>query len=582
MLIKNNGTNPITMNLRDGSSYVLQPGVPTSVPDATTTMIDDSSVLIALFNAGTLVAYTDSGSAYPGFPTSVNVSDVDASKVYPMTYKGGTLSPDSLAALAGSGVATVIDASIAAAAASNSVINKPWSKAPSWAPNTNYYQGTVVRGIGAGNTENLYVNCATGVSAASTGPTGRGSAGIIDNTCAWLFIGTGVADSTVPLWSTVTPAASTDVMDGYLAIVTNATLATLGLTRYYEMAYTNSVARITGGVLTNTGGRIDVQAPNMGTLASPSRPASAKRWCAHMHTDSRKWLAIYPEGAIYPSRIAIEVNGRMLTEGQIGVGTTTASGAYLLDMSRFPAGTKDIRVYGLGEIRSSVFRVYVADDELLWKPSTRNNLVLAWEADSIGQGGGLGPTLITEWVESLVCRQLGIESWYNNAIGSTGAISTGLPAGTRTTYLDRLDDLVAVNPDIIVIGGFHNDVGYTQDQQRTAFLTYLRAVRAKATKATIFLTGAQSLQGESLVDGAGTLYQLELNTKWAFDQFADSNSCFIPLLTRADKFPNVSTNGWFYQNGGAAPFNDGHPVPRYYRSFAQIVVEAIKAWFATH
>lgn len=87
MLIKNNGTTSITMNLRDGSSYVLLPGVPTSVPDAATTMIDDSAVLISLFNAGTLTVTTDAGGAFSGFPTTVNATDSAVGKLLPVRAK---------------------------------------------------------------------------------------------------------------------------------------------------------------------------------------------------------------------------------------------------------------------------------------------------------------------------------------------------------------------------------------------------------------------------------------------------------------------------------------------------------------
>lgn len=80
MLITNNGAQSITMNLRDGRSYVLTPGVPVRVPDAATTMIDDSAYLIGLFNAGTLTVTTDAGGAFAGFPTTVNAADSAAGK----------------------------------------------------------------------------------------------------------------------------------------------------------------------------------------------------------------------------------------------------------------------------------------------------------------------------------------------------------------------------------------------------------------------------------------------------------------------------------------------------------------------
>ncbi len=75
MLIANTGQSLVIMNLRTGEQVQLPPGQRTSLADSKIQYIDDSAVLIALFNAGVLVAYTDAGAAYPGFPTSANPED---------------------------------------------------------------------------------------------------------------------------------------------------------------------------------------------------------------------------------------------------------------------------------------------------------------------------------------------------------------------------------------------------------------------------------------------------------------------------------------------------------------------------
>ena len=127
MLIKNNGTNPITMNLRDGSSYVLQPGVPTSVPDAATTMIDDSPVLIALFNAGTLTVTTDAGGAFSGFPTVVNSTDSAAGKLLTVHAKVGAYGSRTLVDSTGASVGgnSTIGSRIAPVSSGSIVANLP-------------------------------------------------------------------------------------------------------------------------------------------------------------------------------------------------------------------------------------------------------------------------------------------------------------------------------------------------------------------------------------------------------------------------------------------------------------------------
>jgi hypothetical protein len=93
MLITNNGAQSFTLNLRDGSSYVLKPGIATAVPDAKASMIDDSPQVIAMIVAGTLGVTTDAGGAYTGL-TSVNSSDAGDGRLMPARVKntGGTLS----------------------------------------------------------------------------------------------------------------------------------------------------------------------------------------------------------------------------------------------------------------------------------------------------------------------------------------------------------------------------------------------------------------------------------------------------------------------------------------------------------
>lgn len=75
MLIANTGQSLVIMNLRTGEQVQLPPGQMTPVLDSKIPFIDDSFVLISLFNAGVLVAYTDAGAAYPGFPTTANPAD---------------------------------------------------------------------------------------------------------------------------------------------------------------------------------------------------------------------------------------------------------------------------------------------------------------------------------------------------------------------------------------------------------------------------------------------------------------------------------------------------------------------------
>ena len=100
MLIANTGQSLVVMNLRTGEQVQLPPGQLTPVADSKIRFIDDSAVLIALFNSGLLVAYTDAGASYPGFPTIAYPGDskvippVDADYAAAVVSAAGSAIPD--------------------------------------------------------------------------------------------------------------------------------------------------------------------------------------------------------------------------------------------------------------------------------------------------------------------------------------------------------------------------------------------------------------------------------------------------------------------------------------------------------
>lgn len=473
----------------------------------------------------------------------------------------------------------IMRALITAASVSNPVIARPYAAAPSWMASTAYVTGQTVRGIGAGNTDNVYLCALGGTSAASGGPTGTGAAGIVDNTARWIYIGKGTASESVPLYSSVTPTASTDVMDGYTAVVPDSSRPALGLTKQYNNLITDNIARFTGGIPYSEGGRISLRGPLTGTLASQTYSSSAERYCWHIKTDCRKWLFVLPTSH-NKNTLHIEVNGRPLTEGNYCAASVVSGGGLLLDMSRFGSGAKDVRVYDRNLMRESMHRLFVSADENIWTPSPASNILMAFEGDSITQTGGFGAEISGYLIEQLICKQLGIERWFNNAIGGTGVTSNA--NGNATTYIERLPGIVQHTPDILLIGGFHNEADRDPTLRKAAMLAYFRAVRAALPNCTVFVTGNQLLGTTQPVDsGAANHLQCELDALEMFNQWADPNSMFIPLVSRSYRFPgSVAADTWFYLYGGAAPFNDSHPCPRYYPAYADLIVQSIKQFFA--
>lgn len=471
-----------------------------------------------------------------------------------------------------------IRASIASAATRNPVIEDPWTTPPPWTPSTAYYRGQCVTGIGAGNTNNLYHCSVAGTSAASGGPINRILADQDDGGAKWMYAGPkrqGV--SSYPFYSSVTPAVPTDEMTGFFATITDAVRTTLGLTRLYQNTFAAKPVRVTGGELYDYFGFIGVYG-SPGTANPDVRDSAGASWCMHFRTNAKRYIALQQNGGFVPNRnFYIEVNGRPIIE--YAAVYNNSAGNLLLDLSFFGPGPKDIKIYSGFFFEQSFATIAVENDAMIWPGQPRNGLTLCVEGTSIEQGGGSDTRPNGDELANLLARLLGIDDWYNNAVGASGCISTN--GGTRTNYGQRLKHVVNRNPDIFVIGGFHNDNQFLRSERRAKFLEYLQQVRAALPNCTIVVTGNSILMDEPLTTVLeDTQYQCEVDGKFAFDQFADANSVFIPLLTAAQPFPvSTSNNTWFFSSpqGGN---NNGHPTFRYYRSVAQRIADGIRQFYA--
>ena len=78
--------------------------------------------------------------------------------------------------------------------------------------------------------------------------------------------------------------------------------------------------------------------------------------------------------------------------------------------------------------------------------------------DSYTAGFGLDSPLADSWA-ALLGKSMGAEV-VTSAVGGTGFAATGLLP--RMTFADRLDDLLATNPDIVIVQGGQNDTAYPQ------------------------------------------------------------------------------------------------------------------------
>jgi hypothetical protein len=474
---------------------------------------------------------------------------------------------------------------IEAAYRSNALIEPAIAPAPVWAASTTYMNGSTVRSIVAGSTSNLYMYVGTttaasvngGVSAASGGPSGIGPALISDGTCVWMYVGAANASGTKLLYSTVTPTSSTDVMDGFLAYANTNNLAAMGMVAT-QLTAAAPLVNLTQCVLTSP---ITAKSKNAGTLAAPSYPSSSIKYCARFVTNAGKWIGFVAQNSVYQYSNTIrhiKVNGRFL--GDVSAlaytGATINPGMILLDLSSFPAGDKVIEVFGSDSFIAPMWKIAVRADEFVYPLDLPNNLKIAIEGDSVGD---MSATSAHDYRNSrtdiALGELLGCQNVFNNCIGGTGMISTN--GGTKTNWIDRLADVVLFKPDLLIIYGGHNDVGYTQADISSYFAAYSSAVRAALPECTICVVGGTLLASESVSSQLAN----EQRLKVAFDVFnaTDKNCFFIPVLSASPALL-TSNNGYMFQGGGSpAPYTDGHPTPWFYYHMNRVIANGVRKFY---
>ena len=466
---------------------------------------------------------------------------------------------------------------IIAAEFNNPVNATPWSAAPPWTINTPYLRGSTVRN---GPNNNVYICASPGTSAASGGPLADTFDGIVDNTCTWMYLEQSRAQTVFPLYSTVVPAGPADRMNGFTTAIPTSSLAALGLTNQYNSTVTDRVAEYFGGPLVFDGGNATISGPNF-TLPGNVGDTTWGRGGIHFMTDCKRHLFLWPT-AHTRDRFHIEINGRPLTDGNYSHSAAVANGGTLLNMSAFGSDVKDVKIYASGLLPSIARSFAIAPTEAIWKPVSKSDVVLCFEGDHIIQGGGLGDLIISRQVEQLTAKLLGIERYYNNAVGPTGLLNNFM--NLLTLYIERLNAIFHMNPDILVLGSFINDVPSSFPDRllfRSRLVTYLRMARAALPNCTIVVCGSSPLFGQNIAPG-GELFNHELDKQIAFNAWGDSNAIFVPMVGRAapDRpiVPNTA-NGWYYLSGGSAPFNDTSPTIRFYPVLATIIASAIRNFF---
>lgn len=213
----------------------------------------------------------------------------------------------------------------------------------------------------------------------------------------------------------------------------------------------------------------------------------------------------------------------------------------------FGSVRKERLVEVLSNIPSGPYFGGVRTDDLssVWA-DTRECVKVAWIGDSLSAGSSYGPFLSGGTITSFVGSALGWEDIRNCSRGGTGWLNRGT-GGADYTYRERLTEILAWQPDVIVFFDAVNDVGNSTTSQVAAEVTAsLQQIRASSDALVIIfgilpVNDARIASYETAMSGAVTSFNDSLD-----------RTRFISMTSPGDGFPLMSGN-W---NNAALNFSD--------------------------
>jgi len=177
---------------------------------------------------------------------------------------------------------------------------------------------------------------------------------------------------------------------------------------------------------------------------------------------------------------------------------------------------------------NTVNTIYTTANDLIWLPSTGDDLRVYWISDSQSAGSGFSPWQPGGGVPFRVGRALGWNDVWNASIGGTGYINAG--SGPYYTYGQRVAEGLTRDPDLWVFYGSTNDNGQSSTSITAAALAAFQAVRAGGSTAPIIVVGVVPISA-----GSATT---ETAIADAVTAFADPQTFFVPLCN-ASPYPAI-------------------------------------------
>ncbi|MCC2980701.1 SGNH/GDSL hydrolase family protein [Sphingomonas sp. IC4-52] len=193
--------------------------------------------------------------------------------------------------------------------------------------------------------------------------------------------------------------------------------------------------------------------------------------------------------------------------------------------------------------------------------------------DSYNAGSSYGPWLAGGSVAQLLAKRLGWRDTWNLSVGGTGYCN---PSATGLlTFGERVPRVLSLAPDVILLMGSTNDVGYTPSAVQAAVAATLKAIRA-GTAAPVVVVGVPSIN----LPGAPAT---EAAIAAAVAQHGDPLTFFVPICgalppwvlgpwNNGTGVPGGTANASFY-----VAADNVHPPEIGFDYYAQRIEQAIRS-----
>jgi lysophospholipase L1-like esterase len=183
----------------------------------------------------------------------------------------------------------------------------------------------------------------------------------------------------------------------------------------------------------------------------------------------------------------LKIDGKRVTE-DAAVLTTVAGSIYRLIID---FGSAAIRKIEFLSENMNFGGVTIEPAASLYRGPKPRRIGMAFgDSISAGAGDGTGGASYLDTSAHRVLEALGCDAYVNTAIGGTRY--TG-PGSDMSTFINRLPDITAIAPDVLIVWGSYNDAAVaTGAEIEAAATTFLNAVKAALPRTLVVVLGCHT------------------------------------------------------------------------------------------